>query len=283
MRIVLLFSLCLWAVGALAQQQVKITDPTALDKGYALYKSKDGEACLKASGLTAEQQDVVLKYCDETYWPQGIRNDSARIANAPYIQNYASYRVCAFSEDSVKRAVLMVPAQANIHMPEAMRPLADFYIVVREKALEEVVATQPRPAISRGPRWKNNREAKILKPDDLYATYDLGSDTAGLAALAKRGMSQAEIDAVVFRSHERNWPDGIDSFDERYPRIADFKKYKCYVGARWDDKYLLIVPVEKNKKLPLLMRPYVDLYFIYATGAVEVKEKKKQAGRKARD
>ena len=41
------------------------------------------------------------------------------------------------------------------------------------------------------------------------------------------------------------------------------------------DKLLLIVPVEKNKKMPLLMRPYVDLYFIYATGAVEVKEKKK--------
>lgn len=63
----------------------------------------------------------------------------------------------------MKRSVLMVPAQANIHMPEAMRPLADFYIVVSEKALEEVVATQPRPTISRGPRWKNNREAKIIK------------------------------------------------------------------------------------------------------------------------
>ena len=103
MRILFLPSLCLWAFGALAQQQVKITDPSALDKGYALHKSKDGEACLKTSGLTAEQQDVVLKYCNETYWPEGIRNDSARTANAPYIQNYAAYRVCAFSEDSVKR------------------------------------------------------------------------------------------------------------------------------------------------------------------------------------
>jgi hypothetical protein len=93
-------------------------------------------------------------------------------------------------------------------------------------------------------------------------------------ALRKRGMSQAEIDAVVFRNHERNWPDGIDSFEERYPRLTDFKKYKCFQGAKWDDKILLIVPVEKNKKMPALMRPYVDLYFIYATSAVEVKEKK---------
>jgi len=267
--------LSLTAVCVQAQQQVKITDPAALDKDFILHKSKPGEASLKSSGLTEEQQQVVLKYCDVAYWPLGISNDSARTANAPYMQNYAAYKVSTFSEDSVSRAVLMVPAQANIHMPEEMRPLADFYLVVPEKTLTEVVAAKPRPTISRGPSWKNNRTAKIIKTDELYATYDLGSDSAGLAALAKRGMSEAEIDAVVFRSHERNWPDGIDSFDERYPRIADFTKYKCYLGAKWDDKVLLIIPVEKNKKLPVLMRPYVDLYFIYAASAVEVKEAKK--------
>ena len=36
---------------------------------------------------------------------------------------------------------------------------------------------------------------------------------------------------------------------------------------------LLIVPVEKNKKMPALMRPYVDLYFIYSASAVVIKEK----------
>jgi hypothetical protein len=274
MRNSIIASLLLWSAGAMAQQQVKITDAASLDKGSDLHKSKAGEASIKASGLTPEQQDLVVLYCDAAYWPVGIRNDSARAANAPYIQNYVAYRVSSFEEDSVKRSVIMVPALGNIHMPEDMRPLADFYMVVPEKALQEVVAAKPRPTISRGPNWKNNRPAAIIKADDLYATYDLANDSTGLQALAKRGMSQAEIDAVVFRSHERNWPDGIDSFDERYPRIADFTKYKCYLGARWDDKVLLIVPVEKNKKLPVLMRPYVDLYFIYAASAVEVKEKK---------
>jgi hypothetical protein len=273
MRILLLASILLSCSGARAQQQVKIIDPAFLDEGFNLHKSKAGEASIKASSLTTEQQELVLKYCDEAYWPAGIRNESARKANAPYLQNYAAYRISAF-EDSMKRSVVMIPAQGNIHMPEDMRPLADFYLVMPDKALQEVVAAKPRPSISRGPSWKNNRTVKIIKADDLYATYDLGSDTAGLQALAKRGMSQPEIDAVVFRSHERNWPDGIDSFDERYPRIADFAKYKCYLGAKWDDKVLLIVPVEKNKKMPALMRPYVDLYFIYAASAVEIAEKK---------
>jgi hypothetical protein len=190
------------------------------------------------------------------------------------VRNYTAYRVCTYTEDSVKRSVLMVPARSNIHMPEDLRPQADFYLAVPDAALEEVVAAQPRPTISRGPRWKNLREARIIKPDELYATYDLGSDSAGLEALRSRGLSQPEIDAVVFRSHERNWPEGMDSFDERYPRMADLKRYKAYFAARWNDKVLLIIPVEKNRKMPALMRPYVDIYFIYAASAVEVKERK---------
>jgi hypothetical protein len=274
MRTLLLSLASLLALGSVAQQQLKVTDPKALDKGYKLHKSKAAAACLHTSGLTPDQQDLVVQYSDVAYWPQGIRSDSAMAVNAPYVQNYATYRICSFKEDTVQRTVLMVPAQANGHMPEDMRPLADFYLVVPDKALETVKSAEPRPSISRGPRWKNNRAAVILKPDELYATYDLGNDSAGVEALRKRGMSQAEIDAVVFRSHERNWPDGIDSFEERYPRLSDFKKYKCFQGAKWDDKILLIVPVEKNKKMPVLMRPYVDLYFIYAASAVEVKEKK---------
>lgn len=263
------------ATGLFAQQQFRIVSNAGIGQGQKLSKSKAAHACLHASGLSSEQQDLVTRFSDPAYWPAGIRTDSALAANGPYVQNYTAFRLCSYKEDSVAHSVLMVPASSNVHMPEDLRPLADFYLLLPDSTLKEVKATETRPAISRGPRWKNLREARILKPDELYATYDLGSDSAGLEALRKRGMSQAEIDAVVFRSHERNWPDGIDSFDERYPRLSDFKKYKAYLGARWDDKVLLIVPVEKNKKMPVLLRPYVDLYFIYSTGAVEVKEKKK--------
>ena len=91
--------------------------------------------------------------------------------------------------------------------------------------------------------------------------------------MRSRGLSRSEIDAVVFRSIDRNWPDGIDTFEERQKFVSHFVKYKAYFAARWDDKVLLIIPVEKNRKQPVLMRPYVDLYFVYNASAVEVKKK----------
>ena len=122
--------------------------------------------------------------------------------------------------------------------------------------------------------WMPFTANRNFKPDQLYAAYDLALDTVGRRALYKAGMSRPEIDAVIFRSTERNWPDGIDSFEKRYPMLEKFKKYHAYLGARWDDKVLLIVPVEKNRRMPVLMRPFVDLYFIYTATGVEVRGKK---------
>lgn len=257
-----------------AQNHVKITDAKALDSAPDVQKAKAVQAGLAASGLPEDQSALVLKFGDHSYWPEGIREEKQRHENAPYIQNYSCFRICTFPQDSVAMAVLMVPAKENIHMPEIMRPLADFYLVLPERALTPVGTEKPRPEISRGPKWTNLPEAKIIKPDELYATYDLSQDSTGLVALAAKGMSPAEIDAVVFRSQERNWPDGIDSYDERSAKLDKFKKYKAYLGAKWDDKVLLIIPVEKNKKQPTLLRPFVDLYFVYNTSGVEVTKKK---------
>ncbi len=266
----LLLSLC-----SIAQQQVRITNATVLNDPLPIGKSRGTDAALQAAGITAEQQALVLKYGNSDNWPEGIKNDSARKTNEAFVQNYACFRVATFAEDSVTKSIIMVPAASNIHMPEAMRPLADFYLLVPEPSIAEVNSGKPRPEISRGPKWKRLPSAKILKPEQLYATYDLSTDSLALAALARRGMSPAEIDAVVFRSTDRNWPDGIDTFDERQKLLPKFSKYKAFVGAKWDDKVLLVIPVEKNKKQPVLMRPYVDLYFVYDKSAVQIKEKKK--------
>lgn len=270
----LLLSVALSA--AAQQQQVKISDARILDDPEPVRKSRGAEAALQASGVTAEQMVQVLQYGDAEHWPAGIKSDSLRLVNQPYIQNYACFRVASYPEDSVTKTIIMVPARDNIHMPEEMRPLSDFYLLVPEGAIADVNTGRQRPEISRGPKWKNLAMAKIMIPEDLYATYDLGRDTVALKALTDRGLSQPEIDAVVFRSTDRNWPDGIDSFEERQKLLPKFKKYKAFLGAKWDDKVLLIIPVEKNKKQPILMRPFVDLYFVYNASAVEVKAKKKR-------
>ena len=275
MRVPTLFSILAIALTSFAQQHVKIIDASVLDNPMPVRKSRGSEAALQAAGVTAEQMAQVLSYGDAEHWPEGIKNDSMRLRNQPYIQNYTCFRVASFPEDSVTKTIIMVPARENIHMPEAMRPLSDFYLLVPERAITDVNTGKQRPEISRGPKWKNLAQAKILKPEDLYATYDIGSDSMALKALMDRGLSQPEIDAVVFRSTDRNWPDGIDTFEERQKLLSKFTKYKAFLGARWDDKVLLIIPVEKNKKQPILMRPFVDLYFVYNASAVEVKRKKR--------
>ena len=276
MRSPTLFLSLFLLVPVFAQQQVKISDVRILDNPEQVRKSRGAEAALQAVGVTAEQMAQVLTYGDTDHWPEGIKVDSMRLRNQPYIQNYACFRVASYPEDSVLKTIIMVPARENIHMPEAMRPLSDFYLLVPNTSIADVNTGKLRPEISRGPKWKNLAPAKILRPEDLYATYDIGRDSVALKALSDRGLSQAEIDAVIFRSTDRNWPDGIDSFEERQKLLPKFSKYKAFLGAKWDDKVLLIVPVEKNKKQPILMRPFVDLYFVYNASAVEVKAKKKK-------
>jgi hypothetical protein len=272
-----LFTACLvLSLCSTAQQQVRITDVHVLDSPLPVRKSRGAEAALQAAGITAEQQGLVLLYGDDEHWPLGLKNDSSRKANEAYIQNYACFRVATYPEDSVVKSIIMLPAKDNIHMPEAMRPLVDLYLVVPERGLAEVSAGKPRPEISPGPKWRGLPAAKILKPEELYATYDLADDTIALAAMAKHGMSPAEINAVVFRSTDRNWPDGIDTFDERQKLLSKFTKYKAFVGAQWGEKVLLVIPVQKNKKQPILMRPYVDLYFVYNKSALQIKEKKRK-------
>ena len=253
-----------------AQQEVKITDATALAEARDVRKSKAALESMQAEGFTEEEISVIQQFGDLDQWPEGIRTDTARISNEPYIINYVGFRLGSFSQDTTQMAVVMVPAKDNIHMPEGMRPLGDFYLLLPEQALNQVEPPKRRPMVSRGPQWKNRAKVKIIKPDGLYGAYDLSSDTIAIRALSRTGMSKPEIDAVLFRSTERNWPEGIDNFEKRYPLLPKFSKYRTYLGARWDDKVLVIVPVEKNRRMPMAMRPYLDLYFVYTAPAVKI-------------
>ncbi|MCB0793752.1 MAG: hypothetical protein KDB88_03365 [Flavobacteriales bacterium] len=272
-RTVLLLTFLLPAL-SYGQKEVRITGPEQIRTEKEPLRNKAALAGLQASGLPEEQATLVRSNSVMDLWPVGLKNDSARAVNLPYIKNYVAFKLFGFVDDTSAMQVVMVPAKENIHMPEDLRPTADLFLVVPEGALRIVTPAKTRPEISRGPKWKDRGKAKILLPDDLYATYDLGNDSSGMEALRRAGMSQAEMNAVVFRSHERNWPEGIDSFDERYPRLEQFKKYKAYLGAKWDDKVLLIIPSEKNRKMPTLMRPFVDIYFVYRSTAVNVKTKR---------
>ena len=270
-RITLLLSTSLTIAACHAQSAVRIVDVSALAQVPTVEGNRDVEAALAASGSSELEVRAVMASGNKMMWPAGLRGDSARNANSEIIRNYHCFRVGTFPQDSTMMAIVSIPAQANMDLPEGLRPDSDLYMVLPERALRAEAMPRVRPLVSKGPSWQNRAKVRIQKPEAVYAAYNIGADSAAVQAMQRAGMSKAEIDAVAFRSTERNWPDGIDSFEERWPELNLFKKYRAYLGAKWDNKALVIVPVQENQKMPVMMRPYVDMYFVYEADALLVK------------
>lgn len=270
-------SLCVlistWYV-AHAQDAVRIMDIAQLVRKPDLAQDAAVRSGLQAAGVAPERAEQVLALGKAATLPTGLSTDSALAANAAAVRNYNAHKVCSYADGDGPKVLVQVPVAENTHMPEELRSAQDIYLVLPEGALELALTDAQRPKPSKGPDWKRMREARITTPDGVYASYDLGADSMLIAELAGSGMSQPEIDAVIFRSHERNWPEGIDSFERRYPRLKDFKKYKAYQAASWEDKVLLVIPVDQNKRQPVGLRPHLDIYMVYAKSAVEVKAKR---------
>ena len=259
---------------ATAQDAVRITDIAQLVRKPDLSQDQAVRSGMQAAGVAEERAQKALSLGKAINLPAGLSTDSALAANAAAVRNYSAHKVCSYADEAGQKVLVQVPASENYHMPEDLRSREDMFLVLPESALETALTDAQRPKPSKGPDWKRMKEARITTPDGVYATYDLGADSAIVKELIERGLSQPEIDAVVFRSHERNWPEGIDSFERRYPKAKDLKKYKAFQAAVWDDKVLLVVPVDLNKRMPLTMRPHLDIYMVYAKSAVEVKAKK---------
>ncbi|MCB0765398.1 MAG: hypothetical protein R2815_09480 [Flavobacteriales bacterium] len=253
-----------------AQNDLRITDVTALSGTIDPATDKAAMAGLQAAGLPDEQVKEVMAHASPDQWPPGLRTDSARTANATAARNYVAQRVCTYLDSDRTMEVVRIPVMANIHMPDELRMPHDFHLLLPSTSVEVMQAVAQRPKPSKGPAYGSLPSARITRPDGVFATYDLSTDPAAIAALEKRGLSGPEIDAVVFRSQERNWPEGMDSFAERASRSDKFKKFKAYRAAKWDGKVLLIIPAEANKRLPQVLRPYLDIYMVFEEEAVAV-------------
>lgn len=257
-----------------AQTQVRIIEPSAIVARPDLAQDAAAQAGLKAAGISPEGIADALRLSEPSAWPAGLRTDSARMANKGALRNYNAYLLCEYATDEGALVIISLPSAFNYHMPDDLRAKQDCYLVLRAGGVEAVDAGPLRERPSKGPAWQRLRPARIVRPDGIYATYDLAEDAEALAALEKQGLSRSEIEAVVFRSHERNWPSGIDSFEKRFPRHKQLRKYKAFRLARWNDKVLLVVPAEVNRKAPEGLRPLIDVYMVFMADAVQVKDRK---------
>lgn len=263
------------ASAAFAQNPARILDPSAIVLQPDLARDAAAQAGMLAAGLNPGVMEQAARLSEPSAWPVGLRTDSARAANKAFVQNYAAYLVCSYATSEGALSIISVPSAFNHHMPEELRPTADFYLVMRPEGymmMDDAVQKEPP---SKGPSWRNLPKAKILKADGVYATYSIDDVPAAMESLDKQGLSKAEIEAVVFRSHERNWPEGIESFEKRYPKLPQVKKYKAFRLAQWEDKVLLVIPAEINKKAAVGLRPYLDIYMVFDASAVKVSEKKR--------
>lgn len=268
---ILLFALFSTAFSAAGQTNISIVDPSALELVPDLLNDRAAQAGMQAAGINPEMMGTITSLSDPSRWPVGLRTDSARAANQGAFRNFNAFLVCAYSTDFGTRTIISIPMDGNHHMPDDLRAATDLYFVMRPGGTETVELAKAPP--SKGPSWSNLPEARITNPEDVFATYDLASDPEALKALEKQGLSKPEVEAVIFRSHERNWPEGIDSFDKRYPKLMSFKKFKARRLAQWGDKELVVVPAETNKKAPGNMRPVLDIYMVFNATAVQVKAK----------
>ena len=261
-------------LAAQTNTSVRITDPNALVLEPQVAGNEAAHAGMQAAGLNADVMARAAALSVPAIWPVGLRTDSARAANTGALKNYNAYLVCEYASPEGPLMLVLLPASGNYHMPDDLRASDDLYLVLRAGGVQVVETVEKRPPPSKGPNWKNMRPAKILKPEEVFATYDVADDPEALAELERQGMNQAEIEAVIFRSQERNWPDGIDSFEERFPKLKGFTKYKAYLAAKWGDKVLLVIPIEANRKIDEHIRPLLDIYMVFNASAVEVKARK---------
>ncbi len=251
----------------MAQKPVRVIDPTAVVTNVKLSGNTHAMAGLQAAGISDELISAVMENSAPQKLPVAWRTDSARAANEEALLHANAFLVCHYMEEDRRYSIIHLPAMLNFHLPDDLRSTSDHYLVVRAEGLGDMPVSE-KPKASKGPNWRAMPKAKITIPEQVYATYDLSDDPDALRMLEKRGMSKPEIDAVIFRSHERNWPEGIDAFEKRFPKLKHFKKFKAHIAARWGDKVLVVIPAELNKKLPPGLRPYMDIYMVYTGPAV---------------
>ena len=266
----------LLALNGLGQSAVRLSDVTALVLMPEVAQDKNVQAGMLAAGVAPEQIERIRKLSDPGLWPAGLATDSARQMNQSAVPNFTAYRICDYSSEEGLMTIVHVPMAENYHMSEDLRARTDLYLIARASGVENIAPTVTAAPPSKGPAWQRMPKARILKADEVYATYDLSGDPEALAMMEKKGFSQQEIEAVIFRSHERNWPDGIARFDDRYPRLTEVKRYKAFAAGSWSDKVLLVIPATANKGAREDLRPYLDIYMVFKSSAVSVKKVKQK-------
>ncbi|MBX9785594.1 MAG: hypothetical protein K2X48_20110 [Chitinophagaceae bacterium] len=113
------------------------------------------------------------------------------------------------------------------------------------------------------------KEVQVTDMGDLYSDYIFSKTDK--EELAQQIKSPSLIDQVITYSKEKNWPEAVNTLEDRLKVRATLMKYRFYKVATVGNKTILAVPAEKNRKMPPGFVPAGAMFMIFKSSAVVIK------------
>jgi hypothetical protein len=111
-----------------------ITDPGEI---YSTWKWDSViEAALVDAGRK-DQIETIKAHYTEKGWPANLAKFQSRTDNPGIVKQYKTESIASFMNGKTPLVVLRVPADQNKDMPEGWRPAEDFYIVIKQSAVDK--------------------------------------------------------------------------------------------------------------------------------------------------
>lgn len=115
--------------------------------------------------------------------------------------------------------------------------------------------------------YKKFMKVVLADPGQLYSTYQFDSGDSNAVSVAMKGKKDL-TNMVIEYSREDNWPDGLNTLDDRLALKEILITLKVYLIADLGDKYLIIVPQKVNRKTRI---PFTrDIFFVVGKSGVEL-------------
>ncbi|RXK62361.1 hypothetical protein ESA94_04945 [Lacibacter luteus] len=112
-------------------------------------------------------------------------------------------------------------------------------------------------------------QVKVTDLGEMYSTYNI---TESEQTEVKRQLTDKGLMSEIIRySKENQWPDAVNTLDERLENRSVMMKYNFYKVASFGNKTIVAVPQEKNKHMPAAYIPQGPMYIIFASKVIASK------------
>lgn len=267
-----------------------------IDRGelYSTYDLND-DSTWKVYVEDYEVEDI-LSYSTEDNWPEKLATIDQRGKYESYFKYFHAYVVAELNESSGKKYIVELPSYENEHMPDGLRPDNNIYMVFGEAGLDledfydEDIDGYPEPIEEEGDEETPPVAPDPVEPEPAVETPSYSAViTPGKPVkcyIIDRGSMYSSMDITEYETEltpyltkpfeyvkkyckEDNWPEGINTLDERENLNKEFKKYSVKAIAKFGGfYYLLEVNPEDNAHMPADMRPDKTIYFIIGPGGL---------------